>query len=54
MAAKKKLKFFKNHEDQETKDLKYGDQQPACKKLAKKDTTYTDASFSGDWTPDED
>ncbi len=65
MAARKKktppkttdMIFFGDHEDQDAKDLAYGDQKPGCKdiiKRNKKKTGYEDASFSGDWTPDTD
>jgi hypothetical protein len=50
----KELLFFVDHDDQEAKDLQYGDQQDACKKRAKQDSTFVDHSIEGDWTPDED
>lgn len=49
----KKLSFFKTFEDQESKDLKYGEQIKACKKNLKK-TTYQDTSLSQDWKPETD
>lgn len=57
MAKKKRtreLLYFDNHDDQEAKDLQYGGQKDACKRRAKKDSSYVDASIGGDWTPGED
>ena len=51
---KQSLKFFKDYDDQEAKDLAYGAQKPECKKYLKKDNTFTDHSIEGDWIPDED
>lgn len=51
---KKKLLYFVDHDDQESKDLKYGEQKDACKKRAKKPVSYTDTSISGDWRVEED
>ena len=55
MAKKgKQLAFFNDHDDQDAKDLKYGEQKESCKKLSKTKVEYVDPSYSGDWTPDED
>ncbi len=52
-----KLSHFKDHTDQERKDLAYGEQKKPCQvliKKTKKDQGYKDTSISGDWTPETD
>lgn len=50
----KLLNHFFDHEDQEAKDLLYGEQKPACKSYIKRETAFEDHSIGGAWTPDED
>jgi hypothetical protein len=57
MAVKrsKKLKFFDNHDAQERLDLRYGQQQPACAKLADRhEKGFRDHSTTRDWKPETD
>ena len=51
--SSKHLSFFKTFEDQESKDLKYGEQIKGCKKNTKK-VIYEDPSISKDWNPETD
>ncbi len=49
-----KLSHFTSFEDQESKDLAYGQQAPLCEKYSAEKAQWQDASMSGDWLPEED
>ena len=51
---KKLLNYFYDHDDQDAKDLLYGQQKEPCKKYLKKDTSFQDHSTDASWTPDQD
>lgn len=52
-----KLTYFKDYDDQDRKDLAYGDQKKSCQTLIKKTKNqkgYTDSTISRDWKPEQD
>ncbi len=48
------LTYFTDFNHQDQSDLEYGEQLEWCESLSKEDTSYKDASISGEWTAEED
>lgn len=50
------LSHFDSYDDQDLRDLAWGEQKVSCERFAKvsEPPRYQDHSIRGDWTPDED
>lgn len=49
------LNHFASYDDQDLRDLTYGQQQPPCQALAQSTPhTFQDHSITRQWTPEED